>query len=85
LHDQTEQLLRLVQSRTSLLSALTVAPEDQPAHDRRMLAQRLMAQSLLDLQTYSASADEDALADARINLTESLKQLVAAKTAPSKG
>ena len=75
LHEQIDQSLRLIQSRTMFLSALPLPPEAKQANDRRLLAQKLMAQSLLDIQIYSSSMDEDTLADARINLTEALKQI----------
>jgi tetratricopeptide (TPR) repeat protein len=77
--DQIEGTLRLVQSRSALLSAFPVPPEEKSANDRRVLSHKLLAQCLLDLQTYSATPDDDTLADARINLGEALKPLAAKK------
>jgi tetratricopeptide (TPR) repeat protein len=88
LHDDLDQMLRLVQSRTAFLTAIEPPAKLRVPHDQRLLAYRLLAQSILDVQTYCTTKDEDTLADARINLGESLKQIAAAKggasTAPEK-
>ncbi len=79
LHEDLDQMLRLVQSRTAFLTAVEPPATGKIPHDQRLLAYRLMAQSILDVQTYCTSKDEDTLADARINLGESMKQLAAAR------
>jgi tetratricopeptide (TPR) repeat protein len=78
LKDQFEQTLRLIQARIELLTLIPVPPAAKPANDRRILALKLMAQSLSDIENYSKSPDEDTIADATFNLGESLKQLAAA-------
>lgn len=77
--DQLEQTIRLAQSRTAFLSAIAVPSSAKVANDRRLLAHKLLAQSLLDLQSYAGTPDEDTLADARINLGEALKQSTAGR------
>jgi tetratricopeptide (TPR) repeat protein len=79
LRDQIEQTLRLVQARTAFLTAIAVPPDAKAANDRRILAHKLLTQSLADLQSYSNTPDDDTLIDARINLGEALKQLAAVR------
>ncbi|MDR3689076.1 MAG: hypothetical protein P4L46_06830 [Fimbriimonas sp.] len=72
-------MARLLQGRIALLSAVEAPADSKLSNEKRLLANRLLAQCLFGLQTFSDKGDEDALADARISLGESLKQLAAAK------
>ncbi len=81
LRGQAAQSLRLLQTRVAFLSAVQVPPDAKDANDRRILAHRLLAQCVLDMQTYANSPDEDTLADAQSNLADALKTLAALSSA----
>jgi tetratricopeptide (TPR) repeat protein len=72
---------KLIASRSVFLSALVPPAGHKQSHERRILAHNLLAQSVIDLQSFIKSGDEDTLADARINLGEALKQLTSARAA----
>ena len=82
LRDDLEQMLRLAQARTTFLSSLPVPTNQKLPQDQRILAHKLLIQSLLDVQGYRNGNDEDTLAEARINLGEALKHLQAAQGNP---
>jgi tetratricopeptide (TPR) repeat protein len=84
LRDQLEQMLRLLQSRTTFLTLIEIPSNLKLPHDQRILAHKLLAQSIIGVQSYSNNSDEDTLAEARINLGEALKQLKIAQTPASK-
>ena len=84
LKEQAEQMLRLLQTRTTFLSLISVPSANKLAQDQRLLAHKLLTQSVLDIQSYANSRDEDLLAEARINVGEAQKQLTAAKNLPAK-
>lgn len=75
LKDQVEQISRLLLSRTALLGAVSVPADRKAANEKRILAHKLLAQSLSDIESYSTSPDDDTLADARTTLGEALKTL----------
>jgi tetratricopeptide (TPR) repeat protein len=66
-------------ARLLLLQAWSPPPRYAVSHERRILALKLLAQSLTGLKAYVASGDEDALTDARIDLGEALKHLSTAR------
>ena len=68
-----------LQVRTTLLTIQTPPNEQKTFHERRILAHKLLAQSLLDLKGFWTKGDEDALSDSRIDLGEALKQLAVLK------
>ncbi len=79
LREQIASISKLLQARSALLGVMSPTAETKASHERRILAHRLLAQSLIDLQTFSDKGDEDALSDSRINLGEALKQMAAIK------
>lgn len=74
-HDELDRLQRLAKARVALLDGLLVPVERRQSFEQRRLAASLMAQSLMDLQQFLGSGDEDSLSDARINLGEAAKHL----------
>jgi tetratricopeptide (TPR) repeat protein len=83
--DGLESLQRVCAARSALLTGLTVPPDEQRSHDRWVLAHKLLAQTLVDLRTFTGG-DSDALVDARMNLGEAINQakLAREKTPPQK-
>jgi tetratricopeptide (TPR) repeat protein len=79
--DQLELLQQGVQAKVAFLTAVQVPANHKGSHNRSVLAQKLLAQTLLDLQGYIDAGGEDAITDARINLGEALKQVSAAREA----
>ena len=79
LRDDLEQMLRLVQGRTVFLSSLGTPRDLKLSQDQRLLAHKLLVQSLLEVQSYQSTADEDVLAEARINIGEATKHLQSAQ------
>jgi tetratricopeptide (TPR) repeat protein len=71
--DELERLVRLARARTALLSGLIPPVTHRPSHERRLLAFRLIGQSLTDLAAFIEDGDEDTLSEARINLGEAIK------------
>ncbi len=81
--DDLDQMLRLVQARTTFLTSITMPFGAKLSQDQRVLAHKLLVQSLLEVQAYQSSPDEDTLAEARINLGEANKHLQAANAKPT--
>ena len=79
LRDQIASISKSLQVRSTLLGVQAPPAERKQIYERRVLAHKLLAQSLIDLQTFSDRGDEDALSDSRINLGEALKQMSAIK------
>jgi len=63
----------------TLTEKLTAPVVNQPSHERRLLALKLMRQCLGDVAAFLKSGDEDVLTDARINLGEASRSLTLAK------
>lgn len=81
--DGVAEAQRLVAARIAFLTALPHPAESQKTFDRWLLAHRLMAQSLMDVQNFMAG-DSEALTDARLNLGEAIKQSATAREDTSK-
>lgn len=79
LKEEMATMSRGLQARIVLLDTVVSSPDLRQVSARRLLANKLMAQCLVDLQTFCEKGDEDALADSRINLGEALKQLAAVR------
>ncbi len=69
---------RRVTALASVLQHVDPPKTHAKSHERRLLALKLLAESLSDLSAYLETPTDDALTDARINLGEALKQLAAA-------
>ncbi len=70
-----------LEAMVQLAGTLEVPPGHKNSHERRLLAQNLLQQSLTDLVAYIDSGDEDVLSEVNINLGEALKHLMAARDA----
>lgn len=79
IHDQIEQTLRVMQTRSQLLQTISVPIDAKSSNDRRVLAHKLVIQCLSELSSYCNTPDDGTLDDARTNLGEALKHLAAAK------
>jgi len=75
---------RLVLARVALLAGMPPPSERKASHERWILAHKLLAQSLADLQSFADGGGDEALTEARINLGEAVKQSQAAKQTPTK-
>ena len=60
---------------------LAIPSQFKAAHDQRLLAIRLMAQTVSDIQAFMAGGGESALSDARIDLAEALRNASESKVA----
>lgn len=83
-HDKTikaeiDAITQALQVRTTLLSIQVPPTQLSSIHERRILAHKLLAQSLLGLKTFWDKGDEDSISDSRIDLGEAMKQLAAIK------
>lgn len=74
-----EETQRLLASRIAYMEAVPHPADQQKSLDRRILANKLLAQSLRDLTAYMGG-NADALTDCRMNLGEAVKQLAAVKS-----
>ncbi len=74
LHDRVTEMLRLLASQTSFMATAPVPAAYQPSHDRRLLAYKLMVETLNGVQSFFSGGGQDALTEARIDLGEALKQ-----------
>jgi len=72
-NDRIRQIQRSVAARGVLLAMIASPTSDQPVHDRWVLAHKLLAQSLLDLQSFTAGS-EDSLTDARLNFGQAVEE-----------
>ncbi len=71
-------------ARIAFMEMLAVPAGGQKSHDRWLLADKLLAESLVDVQTFISGSD-DALTDARMNLGEGLKQADLARNEGKQG
>jgi len=72
-NDRIRQIQRSVAARGVLLAMIASPIGDQPVHDRWVLAHKLLAQSLLDLQSFTGGS-EDSLTDARLNFSQAIEE-----------
>ncbi|HWD37573.1 MAG TPA: tetratricopeptide repeat protein [Fimbriimonas sp.] len=72
--DQIDQLVRRCNARAQFLEQLKPPAKYKASHSHILLAQKLLAVSLLDIQDYLKSTSDDMMTDARINLGEAMKQ-----------
>jgi tetratricopeptide (TPR) repeat protein len=68
-----EHARKQIRARGGMGERLTVPPAFKAANEKRMLAYKLMAQSLSDLLGYMAGGGDESLTDARINLGEAIR------------
>lgn len=73
-----EEVLTLTAAHEALMSAQNVPADAKQAHARRVLARKLLVQSAQDLIAYS-EGNKDAIADARINLGDAIRQMGTAR------
>lgn len=77
--DGTTLLAAKVDGRADFFAMLAPPESHRPSHERRVLAYKLLSQTLVDLQSYLKSGSEDVLTDSRINLGEALRQEATAR------
>lgn len=77
--DGTAALAAKVEGRADFFAMLAPPESHKPSHERRVLAYKLLSQTLVDLQSYLKSGSEDVLTDSRINLGEALRQEATAR------
>jgi tetratricopeptide (TPR) repeat protein len=76
--DALEQANALLQASNALYDGLIVPGDAKTGHARRILAQKLLGQTLMDLDAF-VGGTADAMADARINLGDAIKQMATAR------
>lgn len=76
-----DDLKAVVNACLAMVSNVQAPRIHQSSHERRILALNLLIQSLTDLSGFIATNDEDALAEAQINLGEALKHYANAQSA----
>ena len=69
-----------VSAYIAFLEPLAAPPAHKASHERQLLALKLLAQSLSDMEDYQKAQSEETLSDATISLGEGLKNLTQAKT-----
>jgi tetratricopeptide (TPR) repeat protein len=67
------RLQQSYQTRAEFCELMQIPEPFRAAHNQRLLAYRLMAQTLSDLQSFMAGGGDAALSDARIDLAEALR------------
>jgi hypothetical protein len=73
--EEKERLQRQARSRVAFMSRLTIPVANRAQFERRLLAARLLDQSLIDLQAFLDKGSEDSLTESRINLGEAVRNL----------
>lgn len=71
----------MAKARGEFMESLVPPPGNKGSQEKRVLALKLLQQSLAELRSYLENGDEDTLADARINFGEALKGMNAAHDA----
>lgn len=79
--EQAGRIRKAYEARSAFLETLPIPPNYRSVHDQRLLAFRLMIQTVSDLQSYMAGGGEDSLSDARIDLAEALRNASESKVA----
>jgi tetratricopeptide (TPR) repeat protein len=80
LADELEQAMALNEAQSALQEGVMVPSDLKAAHDRRVLARKLLGQVLMDLEAFMGGTTE-AIGDARINLGDAIKQMATAREA----
>ncbi len=75
-----EKNASLLATRAAFLEKLPAPAIHKKSHSQRVLALKLLVQSLSDVRSYIETGEEDALSDARLNLGEALRGLVIARS-----
>lgn len=79
-----EQLQQSLKGRSAFAETMGVPAAFKAPHEQRILAYRLMVQTLSDLQSFMSGGGEDALAGARIDLSEALRNASESKLAETR-
>jgi hypothetical protein len=74
-----EKNASLLATRAAFLEKLPAPTIHKKSHSQRILALKLLVQSLSDVRSYIETGEEDSLSDARLNLGEALRGLVIAR------
>jgi tetratricopeptide (TPR) repeat protein len=79
--EQIDEMVRRATARGAFLEAVPTPPEFKESHAKALLAQKLLSLSLIDLQDFVKTGNEDSITDGRINLGEAMRQSKAAEVA----
>lgn len=80
LHDGLTAVEQRLAARIAFMEMMATPATLQKTHDRWLLADKLLAESLVNVRSFIGGAD-DALTDARMNLGEGIKQADLARSA----
>lgn len=83
--DSLDTYMRVAQARSALMDFVRFPASSSTSHEKRSLVQKLLIQSLANLDDYVGSGNQDSLADSRMNLGEALKELASVNLTDSNG